>query len=222
MKTCKALSALIDYPGAALLAALPEIRAAVRSEAALGPTALGNVLAAADMLATNDLLTLQERWVSLFDRMRSLSLHLFEHVHGDSRERGPAMVDLIAHYAARGLTLGPRELPDYLPVVLEFAAQLPPAEVRPFLAQVEGLVAPLQTRLAKRGSPYAGLMAAVRELAGSAATPVDDGVPVDDPTLEEIDRDWAEAEVRFAPGEAGAAAAGCGKAAEWAARINGG
>ncbi len=222
MKTCKALSALIDYPDAALLAALPEIRAAVRAEAALGPASLGRVLAAVDMLAANDLLTLQERWVSLFDRMRSLSLHLFEHVHGDSRERGPAMVDLIAHYAAHGLALGPRELPDYLPVVLEFAAQLPSAEVRPFLAQVEALMAPLQMRLAKRGSPYSGLMAAVRELAGAAAAPADDGLPADDPTLEEIDRDWAEAEVRFAPGDAGAAAAGCGKAAEWAARINGG
>lgn len=222
MKTCKALSALIDYPDAALLAALPEIRAVVRAETALGPASLGRVLSAIDMLAANDLLTLQERWVSLFDRMRSLSLHLFEHVHGDSRERGPAMVDLIAHYAAHGLALGPHELPDYLPVVLEFAAQLPPAEVRPFLAQVEALVAPLQMRLAKRGSPYAGLLAAVRELAGAVAAPADDGLPVDDPTLEEIDRDWAEAEVRFAPGDAGAAATGCGKAAEWVARINGG
>lgn len=217
MKTFKALSALIDYPDARLLDALPEIRAALRAEAILGPAAAARVDAAIDMLARHDAMALQERWVGLFDRIRSLSLHLFEHVHGDSRERGPAMVDLLEHYRKGGFELTASELPDYLPVILEFAAHLPLADARALLGDVAPLLAPIQLRLTKRGSPYAGLLAAVRELAGETDAPADDGLPDRDPTLEEIDRDWAEAEVRFGPGEA---KDGCGKAAEWVARMN--
>lgn len=220
MRTLKALSALIDYPGGDMLAALPEIRVALRAERLLGAVALARVEAAIDMLESHDALTLQERWVGLFDRIRSLSLHVFEHVHGESRDRGPAMVDLIMHYRQGGFALAPGELPDYLPAILEFAAQAPLAEARDLLAQVAPLLAPVQMRLAKRGSPYAGLIAAVREIAGDTAAPADDGSPERDPTLEEIDRDWAEAEVRFGPGDAGAEQAGCGKAAEWVARMN--
>lgn len=220
MKTFKALSALIDYPDARLLDALPEIRAALKAEAILAPVVAARVEAVLDMLAAHDLMALQERWVGLFDRIRSLSLHLFEHVHGESRDRGPAMVDLLEHYRKAGYDLTAGELPDYLPVILEFAAQRPLAEARALLADVAPLLAPIQLRLTKRGSPYAGLLAAVRELAGDAQAPSDDGSPERDPTLEEIDRDWAEAEVRFGPGDAGAAQAGCGKAAEWVARMN--
>jgi len=222
MRTYKALSALIDYPSAAMRGALPEIRAAIVEDGLLGPAALARVDAAIAMLADRDLLTLQERWVALFDRIRSLSLHLFEHVHGDSRDRGPAMVDLIEHYRKAGFALSAEELPDYLPVILEFAAQIDPADARRLLADLAPLLAPIQLRLGKRGSPYAGLIAVVRELAGDSQAPADDGLPDRDPTLDEIDRDWAEAEVRFGPGEAAAGAAACGKATEWVARINAG
>lgn len=217
MRSFKALSALIDYPDSGMLAALPEIRAALREDGLLSPVALARLDAAFDMLAGHDVLALQERWVGLFDRVRSLSLHLFEHVHGESRERGPAMVDLIAHYRKRGYDLAASELPDYLPVVLEFASRLPVAEARALLRDLAPLLAPIQLRLTKRGSPYAGVLAAVRELAGEAQAPADDGLPERDPTLEEIDRDWAEAEVRFGPADA---QSGCGKAAEWVARMN--
>ncbi len=222
MKTFKALSALIDYPTADLLSALAEIRAVLRAEGALGPVSLARLDATLEMLAGHDLLTLQERWVALFDRLRSLSLHLFEHVHGDSRDRGPAMVDLIAHYRKAGFALSPEELPDYLPVVLEFASAVPAEEARRVLADVAPLLGPIQLRLAKRGSPYAAVIAAIRELAGEAAAPADDGLPENDPTLEEIDRDWAEAEVRFGPDSDVAASAACGKAADWVARMNAG
>jgi len=225
MKTFKALSAMLDYPSADMQAALPEIRKVVRAEGLLGPLALARVEAAAEMLSAHDLLTIQERWVGLFDRVRSLSLHLFEHVHGDSRERGPAMVDLLAHYRKSGFEVTASQLPDYLPVILEFLAQIPVVDARAMLGEVAPLLAPVQLRLAKRGSPYAGLLAAVRELAGDSALPADDGLPERDPTLEEIDRDWSEAEVRFGPGDAGpggTAGSACGKATDWVARMNAG
>jgi nitrate reductase delta subunit len=225
MMTFKALSAMLDYPSADMQAALPDIRQAIRAEGLLGPLALARVEAAAEMLGAHDLLTIQERWVELFDRVRSLSLHLFEHVHGDSRERGPAMVDLLAHYRKSGFEVTASQLPDYLPVILEVLAQIPVVDARAMLREVAPLLAPIQLRLAKRGSPYAGLLAAVRELAGESSVPADDGLPERDPTLEEIDRDWAEAEVRFGPGDAGpggTAGAACGKAADWVARMNAG
>jgi nitrate reductase delta subunit len=225
MKTFKALSAMLDYPSADMQAALPEIRKVVRAEGLLGPLALARFEAAAEMLGAHDLLTIQERWVGLFDRVRSLSLHLFEHVHGDSRERGPAMVDLLAHYRKSGFEVTASQLPDYLPVILEFLAQIPVVDARAMLGEVAPLLAPVQLRLAKRGSPYAGLLAAVRELAGDSALPADDGLPERDPTLEEINRDWSEAEVRFGPGDAGpsgTAGAACGKATDWVARMNAG
>lgn len=221
MKTYKALSALLDYPTRDLLSAIPDIRAVLREEGILSAAASARLEPALEMICGHDLLTLQERWVALFDRVRSLSLHLFEHVHGDSRDRGPAMVDLLDHYRKAGFSLTPDELPDYLPAVLEFASQLPHGEARKFLADVAPLLAPIQLRLSKRGSPYAAILAAVRELAGMTAAPADDGLPERDPTLEEIDRDWAEAEVRFGPGS-DAAVSACGKAAEWVARMNAG
>ncbi len=220
MKTFKALSALLDYPTGDLQAAVREIRIALHAEGMLRRESISRLDAVFDMLAGHDLLTLQERWVSLFDRVRSLSLHLFEHVHGDSRDRGPAMVDLIAHYQKGGFSLSPDELPDYLPVVLEFCSQLPAGEARMLLADVAPLLAPIQARLSKRASPYAAILAAVRELSGAAESPADDGAPDRDPTLEEIDRDWAEAEVRFGPGTDIGRSDGCGKAAEWVARMN--
>ena len=111
MKTYRALAALLAYPEAALIEALPEIR----------PQAPAEVLRLVKELEEQDLLVSQECYVSLFDRSRALSLHLFEHVHGESRDRGQAMVDLQAAYLARGMQVVAHELPDYLPAFLELS-----------------------------------------------------------------------------------------------------
>ena len=124
-KTFKALSALLSYPSADLQHAVGELRTVIETEA-LVPSAVRRQLDAllAD-IAGGDLYDLQERYVLLFDRTRSLSLHMFEHVHGESRDRGQAMVDLLAMYEERGLAAVKNELPDFLPVFLEFRARLP-------------------------------------------------------------------------------------------------
>jgi nitrate reductase delta subunit len=206
--TFKALSALLAYPSAALQAATAEIRDALAGEGLLPPAAAGDLDRLVDEIAGGDLLDLQERYVQLFDRSRSLSLHLFEHVHGESRDRGQAMIDLQGHYARSGLAIASAELPDFLPVFLEFLSTRPLGEAKELLGQTAHIVAALAARLARRGSAYAGALAALTAIAaagaeGAQASPAEagaDGDP-DDPAM--LDAGCQEAPVMFGPEAAG-------------------
>jgi len=204
IRTFKALSALLSYPSAELQAAAPEIRAALAAEGLLPPERLAAIGALLDDLAQRDLFDLQERYVFLFDRSRSLSLNLFEHIHGESRDRGPAMVDLLETYRAGGFELESSELPDHLPVLLEFLGTRPLAEARATLADAAHIVAALAERLARRESVYAPVVAAAAALA--AAAPNAEALaqlaaePMDDPAdLQALDAVWEEAAVTFGP-----------------------
>ena len=186
--TLRALAALLRYPDAGVRDAVPELLAAIDGEAALRPDRRTEVRALAGELLTADPLAVEARYVELFDRGRSTSLHLFEHVHGDSRDRGPAMVDLVKHYEAAGLHLGAQELPDHLCVVLEFASTQPPAAARDFLGEMAHILLAIFSALRQRDSAYATLVAAVLELAGQKVEPV----PVTPD--EALDEAWAEPE----------------------------
>jgi nitrate reductase delta subunit len=132
----RVLAALLAYPDAALRQHLAEMRDILRDEAALSTPRLVALQALIDHLAAAELLESEADYVELFDRGRGTSLHLFEHVHGDSRDRGPAMIDLAQTYEKAGLYLAPGELPDYLPAVLEFVSTQPPTEARAFLGEI--------------------------------------------------------------------------------------
>jgi nitrate reductase delta subunit len=165
---------------------LPALREALRGERAVGAARLAELDALADALAGADALEAEAAYVQLFDRGRATSLHLFEHVHGDSRERGPAMIDLAQTYDQAGLYLAPGELPDYLPAVLEFASTLPPREARAFLGEMAHIFNALFSALQQRHSAYASVLGALLELAGEKAQPV---------TLEPeepLDASWSE------------------------------
>jgi len=182
----RALAALLRYPDAELRAALPEIAQVLRDEGVLAEGRLDEIDALACRLAAADPYETEAAYVETFDRSRRTSLHLFEHVHGDSRDRGPAMADLVQTYEGSGLYLGEGELPDYLPVVLEFASTQPPAVAREFLGEMEHILNAIFTALRERDSAYASLVAAVIELAGGKAQ----AVPIDtDPGLDDA---WAE------------------------------
>ena len=112
-----------------------------------------------------DLYALQERYVDQFDRTRSLSLHLFEHVHGESRDRGQAMIDLKSLYEQNGLYLSAAELPDFVPAFLEFLSTRPLAQARALLSQTAHILTALAERLQKRHSPYAAIFQALAALA---------------------------------------------------------
>ena len=111
MKTFKVLSALLGYPTEELIAAAPEFAAVLKTEKFLSSTRRQAVEALIDEIAAGDVYELQERYGLLFDRSKTLALHLFEHVHGESRDRGQAMVDLKAMYEEAGLFIAANELP---------------------------------------------------------------------------------------------------------------
>ncbi len=198
MKTLKLLAVLLSYPSEELVAALPEIAQRLTAEPALrGATqdALAGLLAE---LKREDLLDLQERYVAQFDAGRSTSLHLFEHVHGDSRDRGQAMVDLNALYARSGFVLSVHELPDYLPALLEYLASRPEAEVHDLLEDCVHILRAVGERLIAGGSPYAAVFAALLDLHGAAPlAPAKRGVTA--PTIQALDEEWDEVPVEFGP-----------------------
>jgi nitrate reductase delta subunit len=207
MRTLKVLSALLTYPSAELVAAGDEMKAVLAAEKLLPAALMKAVGTLVDDLANGDLFDLQERYILLFDRTRSLSLHLFEHVHGESRDRGQAMVDLIKLYEDGGYTPTDKELPDFLPLFLEYAATRPPAEALELIGQPAHVLAALSERLAKRHSPYQAVFAALVALskakldeAALAALRAEPDPEPDD--LEALDAAWAEEEVRFGPGSA--------------------
>jgi nitrate reductase delta subunit len=187
-RTLRVLAHLLRYPDAQLRAHLPELRDALREERALVTTRLAEMDALIDRLATLPPMAVVAEYVDLFDRSRRTALHLFEHVHGDSRDRGPAMVDLAQTYERAGLFLGAGELPDYLPVVLQFASTQPPPQARDFLREIAHIVRAIFSALLERGSPYAAPLAALLDLAGERA----ERVPLpEEPALDEA---WAEPE----------------------------
>jgi nitrate reductase delta subunit len=204
MRTFKALSALLSYPEADLTAALPEIRAILRVEGLLPADHVAALAPLVEDLAARDLFDLQERYVFLFDRSRSLSLNLFEHVHGESRARGQAMVDLLETYRAGGYDLAGSELPDHLPVLLEFLATRPVAEARAILRDAGAILAALAERLRRRDSIYAPVLGALVALAeadrGSELAQALLAEAEDDPEdLEALDAVWEESQVTFGP-----------------------
>ena len=184
--TLRACALLIGYPDASLRGLLPDLRLALHDEAALSASRLAELDALIDTLQQQPALDGEAAYVELFDRGRSTSLHLFEHVHGDSRDRGPAMIDLAQTYEKAGLFLSAGELPDYLPVVLEFASTQPPKEARAFLAEMAHIMNALFTALVKRESRYASVVGALIELAGERAHAVK--IQPD----EALDDSWAE------------------------------
>jgi nitrate reductase delta subunit len=158
----------------------------------------------AERLAQGDIYDLQESYVMLFDRSRTLSLNLFEHVHGESRDRGGAMVSLIETYRGGGFEPATSELPDHLPVLLEFLSTRPFAEGQDILADAVHILDALSTRLARRESGYESVFKALLQLSGQQAdAEAVAGMlaePDDDPTdLTALDAVWEETEVTFGP-----------------------
>ncbi|QTL04397.1 nitrate reductase molybdenum cofactor assembly chaperone [Aquabacter sp. L1I39] len=203
--TLRTLSALLTYPQPALIAAVPELSAALRGEGRLGTAQLDALAPLLERLATADLYALEEEYVALFDRTRRLSLHLFEHVHGESRDRGQAMVDLAALYEQGGLLMAANELPDFLPLFLEYAATRPRAEADGLLIDVDHILAGLEERLTARATAYAAVITALRSLAGTAhlvSTTPAEALPSPADELAALDKEWEETAVTFGPGDA--------------------
>ena len=223
-QTYRALSLMLSYPTEHGAQLMPLAMEALQREK-LAPERLVRRLTplTAD-LAKADLYEAQAHYVDLFDRTRSLSLQLYEHVHGESRDRGQAMVELLKLYSSRGLELTAKELPDHLPVFLEFLSMLPEGEAAALLGQAAHVLEALRERLKKRASPYARvfdvLVTLVEADRNADALKALLQEPDDDPAdLEALDRAWAEEQITFGPDQVGCpkAAAMLGRMGEYAA-----
>ncbi|HEY8338055.1 MAG TPA: nitrate reductase molybdenum cofactor assembly chaperone [Tardiphaga sp.] len=213
MKTFKVLSALLSYPTEALIAAAPQLGTVLDAERLLPPEPRHALQTLIEEIAAGEIYDLQERYGLLFDRSKTLALHLFEHVHGESRDRGQAMVDLKAMYEAAGLVIAANELPDYVPLFLEFLSTQPLANARELLGQTAHILAALAGRLGRRQSSYKAIFDAL--VAISAEAPhreiVDEllkGIDPDPMDFAALDAAWEEEEVRFGPGTQGQDACG--------------
>ena len=160
-RTLKALSLVLSYPTRELQQAMPEIGAVLASDSRVTAAARRALRPLVDDLSQRDIFDLEEQFVLLFDRSRTLSLNLFEHVHGESRDRGGAMVSLVETYRAGGFDPVTSELPDHLPVLLEFLATRPAPEAQETLADAAHIFTALVARLERRESAYAAVFSAL-------------------------------------------------------------
>jgi nitrate reductase delta subunit len=217
--TLLVLSHVMRYPTAALQQAAPELVMMLELDGVLDSGQIDDLKPLITALAEDELLDLQENYVSVFDRGRAHCLHLFEHVHGESRDRGQAMVDLRSRYEAQGLEISANELPDYLPLFLEFLSTLPANEASTDLAEPAHILAELARRLALRDTPYAAPMAILSHLAGAGEGDGPVIAPADNPDdLAALDAAWAEEQVRFSE-PAAPGAQSCPQAAAIVARF---
>ena len=200
MKLLKLIAVLLDYPQDDLWAHADELREAC-ADPALSPARRVALRGFVDDLVAQEPMAAQERWLGLFDRGRAMSLLLFEHIHGESRDRGQAMVDLLAQYEQHGLQLNSRELPDHLPLYLEYLAQLPQSEAVEGLKDIAPILALLSARLQQRESRYAVLFDLLLKLANTAidsdkvAEKIADEARDDTPQA--LDAVWEEEQVKF-------------------------
>lgn len=188
----KCLSALLCYPEAELIEALPELQEALDQwpELHAQRPALRSFLA---YLRNTPLRQLQESYVLTFDRSRKQAMYIFEHVYGEDRDRGSAMVDLLAEYRAHGFELGDEELPDYLPALLEFFSHISAERARKLLGDAIHVIAHIGQQLHARHSPYGAVFDAIVALSPVAPQPL-----VEPPV-----RDMDEAMETFGPDVSG-------------------
>ncbi len=210
MKVLKVISLLLSYPSQELIDDRAALERAVTEDTTLSEKAKQQLLDCIAQLLSRHYMDAQEDYISTFDKGRYTSLLLFEHVHGESRDRGQAMVDLINIYEENGYELSARELPDFIPLFLEFLSCCEPAMAIEWLDEINRILALLEERLSQRDSPYAVLFTVLLSLVSAVEGRGDIVKQVAaeerDDTMEAIDKVWEEEAVRFG---AEAAVSGC-------------
>lgn len=200
MTVLKLIGVLLDYPRDELWQHGEELLAAA-DDPALSRGRRGQVVAFVEALLAADPLDAQDRWLSTFDRGRAMSLLVFEHIHGESRDRGQAMVDLIDAYRKNGFELDAKELPDYLPLLLEYLSHRPQEEAKEWLHHIGHIAGMLAARAAERELPHAALFEILVE-AGEGNVNLEilrqrASEEIRDDTVDAMDRLWEEEAVRF-------------------------
>lgn len=199
MKTFKILGLLLTYPEGGVLKADQEIMQILKGEDLLPEKALSQIETFLETQNSKELLLVQENYVDTFDRGRAHSLHLFEHIHGESRDRGPAMIDLIETYKDKNLYISSNELPDYLPLFMEYLSRCSLEEAQQSLGEAIDIISLIGEKLKRIRSPYADVFSAIIALSliktdKKKLKKALEDAPKDPQTLEELDEEWKEAE----------------------------
>ncbi len=211
-KIYKCFALLLNYPEQDLIDHLDDVLKTIENENILSNKIIGHIKTLTNYLQNNDLIVVQENYVDLFDRGRSVSLHLFEHLHGESRDRGQAMVDLLELYKESGLEISAAELPDFLPLFLEFLSVIEINEASSLLAEPIEIISLIGCRLEKRNSPYAAIFEALEYLSSKKpkkaflAKVANEAII----TNQEMDKEWEEPQVNFLGAQAPKTSGGCG------------
>jgi len=198
IKTYKILSLLLNYPSEEILEILDEVTGELEQEKLLDQENIAAIGKLVTHLKNNPLLSLQEDYVGLFDRNRALSLHLFEHVHGESRDRGQAMVDLLALYEKKDFEIDAQELPDFLPLFLEFLAINDPQSAAELLGEPIDIIAVIGARLQKKSSPYVAIFSALEFLSAKKPRKIFlEKIVSKEISNDELDKEWEDRRVDF-------------------------
>lgn len=211
MDILKVIACLMEYPTQDAANHMGDISLLISQAREISPDHRAQLLETLHDIYDGDLMDSEERYTGLFEQGRSLSLHLFEHVHGESRDRGQAMVDLMAEYSAKGFEIDSKELPDYIPMLLEYLSHRPDLEAREWLADISHILAVVGARLVERESSYANLFKSLLVIAGRSEELDEKLAQIvgeePDNTPEALDREWEEVAVTF-----GAEDQSCGNA----------
>ncbi|MEH6472476.1 MAG: nitrate reductase molybdenum cofactor assembly chaperone [Halopseudomonas sp.] len=201
MNILKVISLLMNYPNEDLQQYADDISEEILASREIPPVLRQRMVALSDSLCRRDLMEVQEEYGVLFDRGRSVSLLMFEHVHGEGRARGQAMVDLMENYTRNGYDITVRELPDFIPLFLEFLSQRPDIEARQGLADVGHIFGKISARLQERESLYAALFDALLIIGGIQVDidklKAEAATEERDDTLEAMDKVWEDEQVTF-------------------------
>ena len=189
MKTFKVLSLLLSYPQAEWLQELDLLEQVLNDEQNHNGKAAKKMAELFKLLRSESQLDLEQNYVATFDRNPSHSLHLFEHIHGESRDRGMAMVNLIEEYRKHGLDMAAEELPDYVPLFMEYLSQLPDTEACAMLGEAIDVLALIGRKLKDNNSPYSLVFKVMESISPVEARELPD-VPI---------REMEETIIQFGP-----------------------
>ena len=201
MMVLKVISRLLDYPSAAMFDAADEMITVVKTSDLISESNKLALIAFIQKLTERDLYDAQESYDLLFDRGRALSLLLFEHVHGESRDRGQAMVDLMNVYKTNGFENNSEQLPDYIPLYLEFLSEQEATFAQEWLGDICHLMTMLSERLIERECYYSSLFDSLIDISGVTVDREEIAAAVSkeqrDDTVEAIDQEWEDKEIKF-------------------------
>jgi nitrate reductase delta subunit len=201
MKTYKVLSLLLSYPNEELQKFLPHVEKELREESLLREDTISGLVQFCKRNGQLNLTHWQEEYVQLFDYSRSVSLHIFEHIKGESRDRGQAMVNLMEFYKENGMYLTTKELPDYIPAFLEFLSTLPAAKAAALLGETVHVMDRINEALIVSENIYSAVFQAIISLSATKPDKKITGEMIKNEKPLDLDAEYEEEPVTFA-GEA--------------------